>query len=196
MPVRPALGFRVHSGWSAVVAVDELSVIYRGRIEIRDASIEGSKQPYHHAAELGLERAGPYLERCGASSRDLAARALDEIVNRIGTVSCCGMITGSGRKLPELAGILAAHALIHTAEGEFFRDVVRHACEQRGLRVTTVPEKELAARTPDELHRAIVDIGKQIGPPWTQDEKYSTLAAWMAIAATPWETESRGPGRR
>jgi hypothetical protein len=182
------------------------SVIHRARIEIKDATIGGATQPYHRAAELNPERAGKFLEQCTAASRKFAGLALDEILaglrERGYETIRCGILTGSGRKLPELAGILASHALIHTAEGEFFRAVVVHACEQRRLTVSGVREKELWARAPavlktseDALRRQIADMGKRIGPPWTQDQKQSALAAWMALA-TASETGSQAPGRR
>src|SRR5258706_13208452 len=138
MLVESALGFRVHSGWSAVVAVEgpfrSPSVIHRARIEIKDAGIAGATQPYHHAAEMSLDRAGKFLEQCTAASRKFAGLALDEILTGLRgrgyEVVRCGILTGSGRKLPDLPGILAAHPLIHTAEGEFFRAVVAPAWEQ------------------------------------------------------------------
>jgi hypothetical protein len=180
------------------------SVIHRVRIEIKDAAIAGATQPYHRAAELGLEPGGKFLERCTAGSRKFAEIALDGILvglrERGHEAVRCGILIGSGRKLPGLAGILASHALIHTAEGEFFRAVVAHACEQRRLTVIGVREKELWARasvvlktSEDALRRQIADMGKRIGPPWTQDQKHSALAAWMALA-TPSETGSPAPG--
>jgi hypothetical protein len=209
MPVGAALGFRVHSGWSAVVAVEgplpSPSVICRARIEIKDAAMAGSTQPYHYAAEMSLERATQFLERCTAASWKFAVRALDEVLaglrERGYDAVRCGILTGSGRKLPDLAGTLASHALIHTAEGEFFRAVVAHTCEERHLPVIGVREKELWTRAPtvlslteEALRLQIAAIGKRIGPPWTQDEKHSALVAWMALAATAAETGSAAPG--
>ena len=48
-----AVGFRAHSGWAAVVSLAgppaSPTVVDRRRIELADAAIEGSKQPYHEA---------------------------------------------------------------------------------------------------------------------------------------------------
>jgi hypothetical protein len=38
------------------------------------------------------------------------------------------LLLTSGRALPELKKILASHALIHSADGELFRDSLRAAC--------------------------------------------------------------------
>ena len=35
----------------------------------------------------------------------------------------------------------------------------------------------------DELTRRLAEFGRTLGPPWRQDEKLATLAAWLALAA-------------
>jgi len=86
--------------------------------------------------------------------------------------------------------ILASHALIHAAEGEFFRSAVLQACSDNRLPVAGVKEKELLIRCWDELDIPRKDLedhlahmGRSIGSPWRQDEKFATLAAWLALAA-------------
>jgi len=36
---------------------------------------------------------------------------------------------------------------------------------------------------PAVLLRRITELGKPFGSPWSQDEKFATLAAWLALAA-------------
>ena len=59
-----------------------------------------------------------------------------------------------------------------------FRDVLVWAAQEHRLPVTGVREKGLDATA---LKR-IGPFGKLIGPPWTQDQKYATVAALMALA--------------
>ncbi len=63
-----ALGFRAHSGWAAVVAVSGSPgrpvVLERRRIETADTAIPGSKQPFHAAERLGVERAEALIRQC------------------------------------------------------------------------------------------------------------------------------------
>jgi hypothetical protein len=33
----------------------------------------------------------------------------------------------------------------------------------------------------DEVVRRLVEIGQAIGPPWTQDEKFAALVAWLSL---------------
>ena len=201
---RVALGLRSHSGWAALVAVgasrgdspvpSDPEVVLRRRIELADASIEGSKQPYHEAEGKKPKEAERIVGRCTDSSRRLAREALRAVVDvlRAGNhdVAGCGLLLASGRPLPaDLHAILASHALIHAAEGEMYRDVLRRASEHLSLRVTGVREREVLARAaeatgrpPSELQRRVAEMGRALGPPWRQDEKLATLAAWTVLA--------------
>ena len=180
------MGFRAHSGWAAMVAVagtfDAPRVLERRRIVIADAEMPGSKQPYHAAAELPFSKAEALVRQAIESSRALAREAMEAAVNALGSqgheVAGCAVVLGSGKALPGLEGILASHALIHTAEGEMFRDVLVWAAQQHRLPVTGVREKALDTTA---LQR-IGSLGKLIGPPWTQDQKYATVAALMALS--------------
>ncbi len=94
----------------------------------------------------------------------------------------------SGRPLPAREKILASHALIHAADGELFRDAILHASGRCGLRDFRIKEKELLDRAglafrskPNELMRRVTELGRSFGAPWSQDEKFATLVAWMAL---------------
>lgn len=193
-----ALGFRAHSGWAALVAIAgpprAPAVIDRRRIELVDPGIPDSVQPYHTAAELDLKEAERFVRRCSDAARHLAQRALRAVIEDLGkkghVVVGCGLLLASGRPATTLAATLASHALIHTAEGQLFRDALTHASEHCGLPVTAVRERELFAAAAaqlgvaaDELQRQIAELGRPIGPPWRQDEKYAALAGWLALAA-------------
>ena len=183
--MRTALGFRAHSGWAALVAVagtiDALRVLERRRIVIADPEMPGSKQPYHAAAELSFPQAEMLVRRAIESSRALALEVMSATVKALRSqgheVAGCGVLLGSGKALPGLEKVLGSHALIHTAEGEMFRDVLVWAAKECHLPVVGVREKGLDASS---LQR-IGSLGKLIGPPWTQDQKYATVAALMTL---------------
>jgi len=203
---RAALGFRVHSGWGALVAVSgspsSPEIIARRRIEIADPKQEGSKQPFHAAEPLELPHAEELITCCSESTQRLAREAIraavDGLRDRGYIALAVGLTLGSGRTLPALPQILASHALIHTAEGEFFRQAVSDASKYCGLKVHGVKEKELFdcgatlfRTSTEQLCQQITAIGKSIGPPWTMDQKYAALAAWIALAEI-----NRGGGSR
>jgi hypothetical protein len=102
----------------------------------------------------------------------------------------CAVLLSSGRPTGELAATLASHPAIHTAEGEFYREALRHGAESCAIPVTGFKERDIAAlgaanlgMAENELQRRIAAFGKAIGPPWRQDEKLATLAAWLVLAA-------------
>jgi len=192
-----AIGIQVHSGWGALVAVASdgggVTVLHRARLEITSDEIAGWKQPYHFAENLGLSEAQRHLGNCAAASSRLAARALRDVVERLqaekkGAVGSA-ILLGSGRPLPSLASILSSHALIHTAEGEFFRRIFWTACCQLGIPVAGFRARDLdhcattvlgkAAKS--KLERNIRTLGKSIGPPWTSDQKNAALAASLVL---------------
>src|SRR5262249_25965090 len=187
---------RAHSGWAARVAVGgsrrSPEVMDRRRIEIADRSIRGSVQPYHAAEGLPLERATDFIDRCTRATRMLARSAFREAMEELNGYEVVGtcILQSSGRPLPPLAAILASHALIHAAEGEFYRDAIREASEHCGVPVVKVKERELLAQSAkqlsipeSEVERSIGEMGEKIGPPWRQDEKMAALAGWLALAA-------------
>jgi hypothetical protein len=185
-----ALGFRTHSGWTSAVAVAgspaKPLVLIRQRMEL--ASLDaGAKQPYHAAEPLEFADAAALIQRCRDSSMSLAEAGLNALLAQLDAqghrVVGAGIVFASGRALPDLAAILKSHALIHTAEGEFFRDLVLRACARRSLPVTRITERD--ARDRDAKAWTHIDgLGKSLGPPWRQDEKLASLAAWTALRDT------------
>jgi hypothetical protein len=195
---RVAIGIRAHSGWGALVVVSgihgNVEIIDRRRIAITDSDMPGANQPYHFAQKLNIQEAERYLADCGAVSGRLALDAVGGIVEQLRHRECvpvgCAILLASGRSLPSLAQILASHSLIHTAEGEFFRDAFRRASERLAIQVTGFRERELngyaesafGSRTLD-VHREIAALGRSVGPPWTTDQKSASLAALLVLAA-------------
>ena len=188
---RAALGFHMHSGWGVLVAVSQdanaVTLLDRRRIVVADPEEHGAIQPYHFAAQLKPAEQEKHLAHCAASSCQLAATAIAEVIRelderRYRTVGAA-ILLASGRPLPPLAKILAAHPLIHTAEGEFFRQAVRQACEGLQIPVTAIRPRELdvGMNKASELQRSIAGLGRSVGPPWTKDHKTAALAAALLL---------------
>ena len=196
-PRRPpaALGLRAHSGWAALVAVGggSASPAILGRRRIEMADDPEARQPYHAAEELPLPKARALLERFALEAsrravKDLGA-ALDELRADGYDVVGAIVLTASGKALPKLESILASHALIHTADGEHFREALAFAGHEHHVPVARIRERDLVAQAAKSLGRPAPDLqaavtawGKPLGPPWTQDQKLSALAAWMGLA--------------
>jgi len=193
-----ALGFRVHSGWTALIALaienNQPIVLSRQRPHLVATFSYTFRQPYHTAEKMDLTEAQTFLDQQRDESRVLALAALrsaqTEVAQQGYKLTRAALLLASGRPLPELSKILASHSIIHTADGEFFREALLHACAQAHLAVATIKDRELQAtaattlrRKPSALTRFVNDLGKPLGSPWTQDEKFATLAAWLALAA-------------
>jgi hypothetical protein len=183
-----SLGFCAHSGWAVMVVVSNGSVILRRRIEMTVGTGHRARQPYHAAEEMELPKAQAFLESTRETAVGMASTAIREGVETLleqgYTADRAAVLVGSSKPLPELARILAAHPLIHTAEGVFYREVLMRASEDCSLPVVAIPERDAIERcaaalhlTTDTLQSRLIAMGKAVGPPWTRDEKLATAAA-------------------
>lgn len=157
-------------------SIEDPGVLGRRRIVIADPNIPGSKQPFHAAEGLPIEQADVLIRKCRERSLELAIKAVRDLTTD-GHVVAAAFLFASGRPLPALEAILRSHAAIHTAEGEFFRGVLVEASEACGLSVAKIRERDIR-----DLPPHISALGKALGPPWTQDEKLASVAAWKALA--------------
>lgn len=196
---RVALGFRAHSGWAAMVALrDPVAaplVVQRRRVELIDRGTSCVAQPYHAAEKMALSEAEAFVNQCAEVAEALAKKAVRDAVAELAakgySVAGCCVLLGSGRSASSLAATLASHTMIHTAEGDFFRDALKKACECCGLAVSPIKEKQVWDQavtslriSREELERRISELGRSIGPPWRQDEKLSALAGWIVLAGS------------
>ena len=198
VPADAAFGLRVHSGWAALVAVSgplaAPAVLARRRLELVDRASPGGRQPFHAARGLPLDAARPLVDRALDGATRMARGALATAAGDVRRQGChfiaCGLIQSSARPLPAIGAVLASHALVHTAEGELFRDALAAAAAGQGVAVLRVKERELLDRctarlgvAAGDLEHHLAGLGRTLGPPWRQDEKLATLAAWLALAS-------------
>lgn len=206
-----AVGFRAHSGWTALVALavtkGSPKILERGRVHLVEIFTYKFRQPYHTAKDMPQREALEFISKLQAQAHELACRAIEQTQAQLHAqgydLKRCGLLLASGKPLPEFTRILASHSLIHTADGEFFREAILHAASRCGLEATSIKERELldsASRelrlTPAQMTRRIADLGRPLGPPWSQDEKLATLAAWLALAAPTRRTPPKSPAAK
>jgi hypothetical protein len=168
--MRAAIGFAVHTGWAAAVAVGgpPAAVLARRRIELAD---DEARFVYHAASERRRDAARMIreAERTAKKRAVAAVRALVAELDDSRIVAC--VLPPARRALPPLDAILDSHPLIHTAEGELYRRALVAASGALGLRLV-----ELAAG-------AVPDVGK-MSPPWGKDQKQAAALAWAALAGS------------
>ncbi len=168
-----------------VAVAPGLTVLDRRRIDLIDPAAIRAKQPYHTAETMNLPDAKQFLDLCLDRATELAAEAIRATVadleSRRYQIDACGVLFASGRIGASLSATLASHALIHTADGDHFRNAIASAAKTHGLMVSAIKERELTNLAPAEIILRVGAMGKTMGPPWTQDEKLATLAAYLVL---------------
>ena len=180
-------------------------VLFRERIHLVQTFTYEFRQPYHTAEKLPLDEARAFVARVRSEARRLALRAIRKLKTELHaqgySLTSFGLLLSSGRPLPAFPKILAAHSLIHAADGELFREALLHAAARTGLKPVTIRERDLTdsasrvlRRKPADLAQRISDLGRPLGPPWSQDEKLASLVAWLA-ASSPSSTSPSSRAR-
>src|ERR1700738_4181209 len=192
-----ALGFRVHSGWASAVVLsgppDAPVVVDRRKIQLVKIFSYTYRQPYHTAEKMPRQDAIKFIGDVRSDAKRLALSSLRSLQATLAEgdfkIVRSALLLASSRALPPLERILASHALIHTADGELFRDSLRAACALCDFPVEGIREKELFATAskvlrvqPAALKRRVAGFGKSLGPPWSQDEKFATLGDWLSLS--------------
>ena len=192
-----AVGFSVHSGWAAAVGLtlvkNQPQVLVRARPELVESFTYRFRQPYHTAEKMPLEQGRAFVASVERLAKRLARAAIQAMQSELRKkgfdLISIAVIRASAKPLPTLDRILASHALIHTADGELFRNALTHAGEHCNLAGFTIKQRELIETgcktfdlTTETLTNRLTAIGKPMGSPWSQDEKSAALAAWLALA--------------
>ena len=196
MKKRAVVGFRAHSGWTTLVALalegKEPVVLHRDRVHLVKIFDFKFRQPYHTAEKLPPNQARDFVSQMAAEACQLALNALRDVATTLAKsghqLSGSALVLASGKVLPPFEKILASHALIHTADGELFREALCRASARQKLPVFVQKEKELIARAVQDLSISekvllakVTRLGKALGSPWSKDEKLATLVAWLAL---------------
>jgi hypothetical protein len=147
---------------------------------------------FHRAEGVGLAAARALITEVQVATEANAQREIARFVADLARdgVSVRAAVTAAATsKLPEkLEDILRVHARMHAAEGNFYRDVVATACEACGLQVHRVVERETPALMGDllginfsMLEARLKEMGRTLGPPWSEDYKLAAQAAWLHL---------------
>jgi hypothetical protein len=194
-PRTAALGFRVKSGWAAVVLLTRVAhspqLADVNRIELSDPRLPETRQPYH-AAMGKLETDSTKLNRRQRVVRCIAQESLGTLLNgyrqkgyRIGRAA---LVVGSQINPAAIANL---HIRAHALEGWLFRSAVEEALHDHEIRTDVVLERDAYARvaarfkqSSDDVRRAIQDLGRSIpanGGPWRAEQKLAAVAALLAL---------------
>jgi hypothetical protein len=188
------LGFRPHTYWTTVVTLageaQAPRIIDRAKIVFATGE---ERFVYHQAAEIGAAAAEARIVGVRKATQANLARGIARLVKALKNTGLdvrLAVVPAARSKAGQsLADIVKSHALIHAAEGDFYRDVVAAACGGLGLHVSRVAARDLlleASRSLDvhavTLEARLKAMGQAAGPPWSEDHRLAALAAWIGIA--------------
>jgi hypothetical protein len=167
-----AMGISIHTGWGACVVVGgslaKPEIVAKEVIEILGNS---ERFCFHMAAEMNRAAAKKWIAEARRKAIRNARRVLAPLLAK--DVAVCAIVAKEGAA-GALDKVLASHPRIHTAEGCFYRDVVRDACT---VPVEIVPPASL---NPSK-------VGRLAAPPWGRDQKLAALAAWTVMSPQDFE---------
>ena len=172
-----ALGFRTHTGWTVMCIVRDgtpPALIARTRVQLCPPEVPADA--YHAAAadREHLEKAEKLIARVIDVSVKSARAAIRSAADDVVAIA----LVAEPRDLPGLSRILGSHALIHSAEGDMYREVMAEAGEAEGLPVFHFSSVELKGDARQDLLRG---FGESVGTPWQRDHKEAALAAVKAL---------------
>ncbi len=195
MSAHAALGFKLHTGWAAVVAIAGVSgrfeVLLRRRIELLPPGDFGLRFVYHKAAELAPPQAADLVRRVEAAAQETARVALKDVLDHLRSLGAAAKSAGipcGSKEIPnDLAVVLRSHPMIHTAEAALFRQAINSACQDCGLVLLSVREREVWLKAANTwglkeagLRKQVDGLRKSVGSPWGSDQK--TAAAFAVLA--------------
>jgi hypothetical protein len=162
------MGITLHTGWGACVIVG--GSLHQPEIVANDIiEMLGDEERFcfHRAADMDYAAAEQWIAQARDKAIENARRTLCGLLAR--DVSVCAIVAKDGIA-GDLRTVLRSHPRIHSAEGFFYRDIIRSACT---VPVRLVPPASLDAST----------VGKLAPAPWGRDQKLAALAAWSVMPA-------------
>ena len=190
-----ALGFRVKSGWAAVVLLtssgDAPQLADVNRVELSDPRLPETRQPYH--ATMGkLETNSIVVSRRERLVRRIAQQSLGTLLagyRQKGYRIRRAMLVVGSQIDPTI--IANPHIRAHAFEGRLFRSAVEQTLEAHEIRTGVLLERDAYARvaaglkqSSEDLKRTIQDLGRSItanSGPWRAEEKFAALSALFAL---------------
>jgi hypothetical protein len=164
-------------------------LIEKVRLELSDAAVPDSAQPFHAALELPEREAAKVIARLAKVVRESTDVSISELVERHRvaglTLKAAGLVVGS---VVDPATIKNDHIRAHAEEGRLFRVAIQEAAGDCGLKTSITAEKDLyrvaakALEMPEsDLKKRVTELGRGSPGSWKAEAKTAALAAWMLL---------------
>lgn len=194
-PQTAALGFRIKSGWAAVVlltkSANSLQLLDVSRVELSDPRLPETRQPYHAAMgkfETDLRKVNRRERVVRCISQQSVAALLNGYRQRGFRIRRAALVVGSQI---DPASVANPHIRAHASEGRLFRDVIQEVLQEHGIRTDVLLERDAYARvatrlrqSSDDVRCAIQNLGRftaAVAGSWRAEQKLAVLGALFVL---------------
>ena len=191
-PQTAALGFRVKSGWAAVVLLTGPvgSPVLRDNraIDLSDPRVPETRQPYHATfgqLETDAKKRNRRTDIVHRVTKQSVTKLLLDYRRKGYSITRASLVVGSQR---DPASIANPHIRAHALEGQLFRSTLEKALNAHKIRTVILPECDANARASTALKKSSVDLrrtvqnfGRSSDGPWRAEQKLAALAAWFSL---------------
>ena len=191
-----APGFRVKSGWAAVVLltgpIGSPALRDNRMIDLSDPRVPETRQPYH--ATFGqLETDAKKTNRRTGIVHRVTKQSITDLLSdyrRKGySITCASLVIGSQI---DPASVANPHIRAHALEGQLFRSALDQALNAHGIRTFILLERDAYARAGaqlrkpcDDVRQTIQNLGRATEGSWRAEQKLAALGAWLALCHEP-----------
>jgi hypothetical protein len=186
------LGFRVKSGWAAVVLlsgpVDSPVLRDNKVIDLSDPGFPETRQPYHAAMgtlETDAKKTNQRTDVVRRTAKKSVTNFLADCRRHHYSITRASLVVGSQI---DPALIANPHIRAHALEGQLFRCALEEALRSYKIHVAILLERDAYAavaaqlkRSSDDVQRTIQNLRGSTDGPWRADQKLAALAAWVAL---------------
>ena len=189
-----ALGFRVKSGWAAVVLLTGTprspKVSDASCVQLSDPRLPETRQPYH-AGTGELETDSTTINRRERVVRTISEQTLTKLVTTYRQkgfrIRRAALVVGSKINPDDIAN---PHIRAHALEGRLFRSVVEQSLQAHAIRSEVLLERDayssvaaVLKQSGDDLKRTIQNLGPStsVKGRWRAEQKLAALAALLAL---------------
>lgn len=197
-----ALGFRVKSGWAAVVLltgpIGSPALRDNRVIDLSDSQFPETRQPYHAAMgqlEMDTTETNRRTDIVRRATKRSVTKLLADHRGKGYAITRASLVVGS--KL-DPATIANPHIRAHALEGRLFRSALEQALNACGIRTLILLERDAYNEATMQFNKSSIDVRQTIqnfrrftDGPWRAEQKLAAVGALLAIWREPrWEQET------
>ncbi len=191
-PQTAGVGFRIKSGWAAVVlltgSIDAPRLGDNRVIDLSDPRFPETRQPYHAAMgklETDTQKTNRRRDIVQRITRQSITKLLADYRRKGHPITRSGLVVGSQI---DPATIANPHIRAHALEGQLFRSALEEALNAHDIRTVILLEREVYEKATgrlkkpcEEVRRTIQNLGRFTEAPWRAEQKLAALAGWLVL---------------